>query len=69
MPNDHTPDAAAALFKLALAWLGAVLGSITLQHLVLVATLIYTVVQTALLIRDKVVRDKANRAACPPRGE
>ena len=47
--NDH--DVNAAFFKVAIAWVGVFLGSITLSDLVLFATLIYTIIQIALAVR------------------
>lgn len=51
--NDDTN---AAFFKMAVAWAGAAFGSLTLQDYVLWATLIYTLVQIYLLVRDKVLK-------------
>lgn len=47
-----------ALFKALLMWVGALIGSITMSQLVLFATLIYTGLQTYVLIRDKIVSRK-----------
>jgi hypothetical protein len=52
--DDTTPFA--ACLKVAAAWIGYLFGSITLQNLALAATLVYTVVQLYILIRDKIVR-------------
>lgn len=41
----------AAFFKVAIAWIGMFIGSITLSDLVLFATLVYTIIQIALAIR------------------
>lgn len=54
MNTDHS-DTSPALFKLLIAWTGALIGSITLQHIVLVLTGIYTAVQLYVLIRDKIM--------------
>lgn len=43
----------AALVKAAVMWVGVLLGSITLSKLVLFATLVYTLLQTYVLWRDK----------------
>lgn len=58
MTNDHSNDAVPAMFKVLLAWAGAVWGSLTLQGLVLTLTAIYTAVQLYVLVRDKIIRDK-----------
>lgn len=52
--NDHEVNA--AFFKVALAWVGVFIGSITLSDLVLFATLVYTIIQIALSVR-KWIRD------------
>lgn len=49
-----------AVLKMALAWLGYVIGSITLQQVVLALTGLYTALQIYLLIRDRIIRDKEN---------
>jgi len=49
--------------KLIAVWVGTVIGGLTLSKLVLFVTLIYTILQTYVLWRDKV------RKRCPaPRG-
>ena len=55
-------DITAPLWKLALVWVGTVLGSVTLQHVVLFATLVYTVMQCYILYRDK-IKGKGNDPA------
>jgi len=45
-----------AMAKVAVAWMGALVGSITLQQVVLVLTAIYTAVQLYVLVRDKLIR-------------
>ena len=47
-----------AFFKMALAWLGYVVGYITLQQVVLFLTGLYTALQIYLLVRDRIIRDK-----------
>ena len=49
MTNDH--DTYAALVKILIAWIGTMFGGITLSGLVLAATLVFTVLQTFVLIR------------------
>jgi hypothetical protein len=47
------------LAKVAIAWVGTTLGTVTLNDLVLFATLAYTTINTYLLIRDRLLkRDK-----------
>jgi hypothetical protein len=45
---------AGASMRLLIAWAGAALGALTLQHVVLLLTAIYTAIQTYVLLRDKV---------------
>lgn len=45
-------------FKVALAWVGWFIGSVTLTQWVMLATLIYTVTNTIFLLRDKWWRDR-----------
>lgn len=52
----HSPEM--AFFKMALAWLGYVVGYITLQQVVLFLTGLYTALQIYLLVRDRIIRDK-----------
>lgn len=49
MSDDESPWS-----KLALSWVGMAWGWFTLQHVVLLATFIYTVLQIYVLWRDKV---------------
>jgi len=44
-----------AFFKMALAWLGYVVGYITLQQVVLFLTGLYTALQIYLLVRDRIM--------------
>jgi hypothetical protein len=52
MQNDEL----GAVLKTAGAWIGALIGSITLSKAVLFATLVFTVLQTYVLVRDKMFR-------------
>ena len=61
-PTEATHPGA-ALFKILVAWLGYVVGSITLQQVVLALTGVYTLLQIFLLVRDKIIRDRA-RGEC-----
>jgi hypothetical protein len=49
MNNDHETNV--ATIKVLIAWIGAVVGGVTLSQLVLGATLIYTLLQIFILIR------------------
>lgn len=51
--NDHPNDAVTGLVKMTIAWIGTLFGGVTLNGAVLTATLIFTVLQTVVLIRDK----------------
>ena len=48
---DTSQDAHVITTKLLLIWLGTTFGSLSLSKLVLTATLIYTVLQIAVLVR------------------
>lgn len=50
----HSPEM--AVIKMAVAWLGYVVGSITLQQVVLFLTGLYTALQIYLLVRDRIMR-------------
>lgn len=54
-PAD-APHPEMAILKMVLAWLGYVVGSITLQQVVLALTGLYTALQIYLLIRDRFIR-------------
>lgn len=58
MQSANQEEGATAMLKVLIAWLGTVLGSITLQQIVLTLTLIYTALQVYVLVRDKIVRDR-----------
>ena len=47
-----TPDQT-TLLKLALIWAGTIIGSITLQEVVLALTGVFTLLQIAKLVRDE----------------
>jgi hypothetical protein len=49
MTNDH--DTNATLVKLGIAWVGTLIGGVSLSSLVLVATLVYTLLQIAIVVR------------------
>lgn len=61
MQNDN--ETYWALFKVAAAWIAGLLGSITLSKLVLFATLVFTVLQTYVLFRDKIARRPSDKGA------
>ncbi|MBU9608258.1 hypothetical protein LGN12_12945 [Burkholderia multivorans] len=60
MDNDHLAQS----FRVCIVWLGSLAGTLlarveaylTLSNVVLTATLIYTVLQIYVLVRDKIVR-------------
>jgi hypothetical protein len=54
--NDH--DNNMTVVKIILAWLGTIYGGVTLSSLVLGATLIFTLLNIFILVRDKIWRDK-----------
>ena len=55
--NDNT-EPGTLIFKVALAWVGGAVGSLTLSSAVLMTTLLYTLVQTFFLLRDKWWRER-----------
>lgn len=57
-PNPH--DTFWAVVKVAIAWVAGYFSSITGSDILLFATLVYTVLNTYVLYRDKVKR-RANR--------
>ena len=54
--QDH--DTRMATAKIFLAWLLAVVGGVTLSQLVLFSTLVFTVLQSYFLLRDKWWRER-----------
>lgn len=54
--NEH--DTNMVTIKIILAWLGTIYGGITLSGLVLGATLIFTLLNIFVLVRDKIWRDR-----------
>lgn len=53
-----THDDITALVKLAIAWVGTVAATVTLQSTVMAATLIYTLINIYVLVRDKIIRNR-----------
>lgn len=53
-------DTGIALFKGLIMWFGVLLGSITLSKAVLFSTLVYTCLQTYVLVRDKIAKRKCD---------
>lgn len=47
--NDH--DSNVATFKIALAWIGMLVGGITLSDIALTTTILFTVLQIFVLLR------------------
>lgn len=56
---ERNGDAWSALSKGAIAWLGVLLGHLTLSDLVMAVTLVFTSLQTFVLLRDKIFGRKA----------
>ena len=55
--NDNT-GSGTLIFKVLIAWVGGAIGSFTLSSAVLLTTLLYTLVQTFFLLRDKWWRER-----------
>jgi hypothetical protein len=53
--NNHE-SWADAVFKLLVAWSLTAWGWVTLQHLVLLASLAYSVLQSYVIVRDKLLK-------------
>lgn len=53
---SHDANSAGEVTKVAVAWAGALIGTITLQQIVLALTAVYTVLQIYVVVRDKVMR-------------
>lgn len=53
-----THDDKVAWFKLIGVWIAALASSISLQHLLMFATLIYTLLQVYVLVRDKIIKKR-----------
>jgi hypothetical protein len=58
--QDHESNWAAA--KIAIAWIGVTFGSITLSQLAICSTIVFTVLQTFFLLRDKWWRERKAKA-------
>lgn len=54
--NEPQDQAVPGILKMLIAWLGALWGGITLNKLVLIATLVFTVLQIVVLLRDKFLK-------------
>lgn len=46
------------IMKLAVAWVATITSSVTLQDVMIIFTIIYTVLQVYLLLRDKVFKKR-----------
>ena len=55
---NEQPDSNAAVVKVLISWVGGAVGSFSLSTAVLSATLVYTVVQTFFILRDKWWRER-----------
>ena len=60
-PSSQHTDGAAIAAKLAVVWTGTLFG-IKLSDLVLLATLLYTVLQIGIVIWDRIVKPIMNRS-------
>jgi hypothetical protein len=56
MTNDH--DTNVGTIKIVVAWLLATIGSVTLNEIAVVSTIVFTVLQSFFLIRDKWWRER-----------
>ena len=56
MDSDH--DTNMALLKVLIAWIGTAVGGVSLSSLVLVATLVFTLLQIYVLLR-KIIKGQA----------
>jgi uncharacterized membrane protein len=56
-----THDDKVAWLKLIGVWIAALGSFITLQHLLMFATLIYTLLQVYVLVRDKIIKKRENK--------
>lgn len=54
MQDPNTAPDHLSLFKLALIWAGTIIGTVTLQQVVLALTAIFTALQIAKLVRDEI---------------
>ena len=60
---ERNSEAWDALAKGVIAWLGVIIGGLTLSKLVMLATLVFTSLQTFVLVRDKILRGRVNEKA------
>ncbi|MFN7817790.1 MAG: hypothetical protein ACK5OQ_16295 [Burkholderiales bacterium] len=56
-----THDDKVAWLKLLGVWAAAVASSITLQHLLMFVTLVYTLLQVYILVRDKIIKKREQK--------
>lgn len=63
MHSSEHESGTVAMAKVAIAWLGAFAGSVTLSDVVLFATLVFTCLQIYVLARDKLWRRRNPPAA------
>lgn len=59
MNDDHATNAAA--IKILVAWTLTFIGGVTLQMLVQLAALVYTMLQIYLLVRDRIIKRRVAR--------
>lgn len=53
---ERNGEAWAAIAKGSVAWIGVLIGSLTLSKAVMLTTLIFTSLQTFVLVRDKIFK-------------
>lgn len=54
-------DSRIPILKLLLIWVAAAVSSMTLQHVLMFITIVYTLVQLYVLVRDKIVNHKKDK--------
>lgn len=59
--NEMAHDDKVAWVKLLGVWAAAVASSITLQHLMMFVTLVYTLLQVYILVRDKIIKKREQK--------
>lgn len=61
MDAPHSNDTLEAILKVAISWIGAMWGVLTLQNLVLVLTAVYTAINLYVVVRDRIIRRERER--------
>lgn len=52
---ERNGEAWSAVAKIAIAWIGGLIGHLTLSDLVMGMTFVFTTLQTFVLVRDKIL--------------